>query len=198
MNPFFENLQNNSSLNPLKEIQNLQLKNNIPYNYFNNIKTNNNNINNFIYFSPNKSLENNKPQNFISLPNNDNIHQISEKISNTHNQFNQISNNNIGIINEKINLQSFKNNKKYSFDSSKENKNMKNINIIENHNINDSIKNKNLLDSLSEVKKFKTELCHSWELTGTCKYGQNVINYYLIIYNIIFFYSVYLLMVLWI
>lgn len=30
------------------------------------------------------------------------------------------------------------------------------------------------LDSLSEVKKFKTELCHSWELTGNCKYGLNV------------------------
>ena len=30
------------------------------------------------------------------------------------------------------------------------------------------------LDSLSEVKKFKTELCHSWELTGSCKYGLNV------------------------
>lgn len=26
----------------------------------------------------------------------------------------------------------------------------------------------------SEIKKFKTELCHSWELTGTCKYGINV------------------------
>ena len=36
-------------------------------------------------------------------------------------------------------------------------------------------KNKNAIDSLSEVKKFKTELCHSWELTGTCKYGLNVI-----------------------
>ena len=36
-------------------------------------------------------------------------------------------------------------------------------------------KNKNAIDSLPEVKKFKTELCHSWELTGTCKYGLNVI-----------------------
>ena len=36
-------------------------------------------------------------------------------------------------------------------------------------------KNKNVIDSLSEVRKFKTELCHSWELTGTCKYGLNVI-----------------------
>ena len=34
---------------------------------------------------------------------------------------------------------------------------------------------KDSVDGLSEVKKFKTELCHSWELTGTCKYGLNVI-----------------------
>ncbi len=34
--------------------------------------------------------------------------------------------------------------------------------------------NKFNADSLSEIKKFKTELCHSWELTGTCKYGLNV------------------------
>ena len=33
------------------------------------------------------------------------------------------------------------------------------------------------LDSLSEVKNFKTELCHSWELTGSCKYGLNVRDY---------------------
>ena len=36
-------------------------------------------------------------------------------------------------------------------------------------------KNKHSADSFSEVIKFKTELCHSWELTGTCKYGLNVI-----------------------
>ena len=41
-------------------------------------------------------------------------------------------------------------------------------------------KKKNNIDSLSEIKKFKTELCHSWELTGTCKYGLNVS---FIIYN---------------
>lgn len=46
------------------------------------------------------------------------------------------------------------------------------------------IKNKNAVDSFSEIKKFKTELCHSWELTGTCKYGLNVIN---ILYNIYFY-----------
>ena len=36
---------------------------------------------------------------------------------------------------------------------------------------------KNNAAVLSEVKNFKTELCHSWELTGTCKYGLNVIIY---------------------
>ena len=33
---------------------------------------------------------------------------------------------------------------------------------------------KNNVDFSSEIIKFKTELCHSWELTGTCKYGVNV------------------------
>ena len=51
-------------------------------------------------------------------------------------------------------------------------------------------------NSLSEVKKFKTELCHSWELTGTCKYCLNVIKYLYNIYFNYFYYSVYLLMVL--
>ena len=47
------------------------------------------------------------------------------------------------------------------------------------------INNKNAVDSFSEIKKFKTELCHSWEITGTCKYGLNVIY---ILYNIYFYY----------
>lgn len=34
--------------------------------------------------------------------------------------------------------------------------------------------NSNDLKLSSEFKKFKTELCHSWELTGTCKYDLNV------------------------
>jgi len=45
-------------------------------------------------------------------------------------------------------------------------------------------KNKYAFDSLSEVKKFKTELCHSWELTGTCKYGLNV-SYFFLIFDFI-------------
>ena len=36
---------------------------------------------------------------------------------------------------------------------------------------------KNSVDYTSEIIKFKTELCHSWELTGACKYGVNVSLY---------------------
>ena len=38
-------------------------------------------------------------------------------------------------------------------------------------------KKKNSVDYTSEIIKFKTELCHSWELTGACKYGVNVSLY---------------------
>ena len=78
-----------------------------------------------------------------------------------------------------------------------DNKNIKNskqsLNVNEIININgQNNKKKNNSDSFSEIKKFKTELCHSWELTGTCKYGLNVS---FIIYNIyLIFNSVSLLM----
>ena len=49
-------------------------------------------------------------------------------------------------------------------------------------------KNTNIVDSLSEVIKFKTELYHSWELSGNCKYGENVIKY--IYFNIIYFFII--------
>ena len=39
------------------------------------------------------------------------------------------------------------------------------------------LQSRNNLDKLPEFTKFKTELCHSWELTGTCKYGINVNKY---------------------
>ena len=44
----------------------------------------------------------------------------------------------------------------------------------EKENVKDERIKKINLESLSEVKNYKTELCHSWELTGTCKYGLNV------------------------
>ena len=40
-------------------------------------------------------------------------------------------------------------------------------------NINKKEKTKKI-DSLLEIKNYKTELCHTWELTGFCKYGLNV------------------------
>ena len=63
----------------------------------------------------------------------------------------------------------------------KKEKNMVNIHEYEKS----EKKSKFAVDSCSEVKKFKTELCHSWELTGSCKYGLNVI-YIFIIYISIF------------
>ena len=161
--------------NYLKQIKNTFMTNNISSNYFNNMKTNNNNRNNYIYFTNNSNqIINNIQQNYFYFVDTEAIDRLSKKIMDKKNQFNQIK----ISKNEKI-----KNNKKTSFDCSKENNIIKtiNINLLEESNIkiipkalsNDQ-KNRNILDSLSEVKKFKTELCHSWELTGTCKYGENV------------------------
>ncbi len=153
----------------LKEIQNKYLITNIPSNFINNLKSDN--INNYIYFSNNlnKTL-NNIQQNYYFVES----HGINELL-----QSKDIQRKNNQINN--INIEKIKNNKKKSFDSSKENKNIKSINLMEEQNNNTCPKalsndktNKNMFDSLSEIKKFKTELCHSWELTGTCKYGQNV------------------------
>jgi len=44
---------------------------------------------------------------------------------------------------------------------------------------------KNNVDYFSEIMKFKTELCHSWELTGSCKYGVNVSFYDLIFFHLL-------------
>ena len=162
MNSFLENLNYNSSSN--SHINNIDKK--ISIQFFNNI-ININNRNNYIYLELNS---NNK---------------LSQKeIDNISYQLRQVNINKI----EKI--------KKASFDPSKENKNIKNLYFKEDMQTNtqevfwNDKKNNNIADSLAEIKKFKTELCHSWELTGTCKYGQNVnqkfINY------IIFNYSVFL------
>ena len=59
--------------------------------------------------------------------------------------------------------------------NNKEQQDLMNKNEIQNSGKNESsLQTKNNLDYLSEFTKFKTELCHSWELTGTCKYGINV------------------------
>lgn len=62
--------------------------------------------------------------------------------------------------------------------NNKEQQDLMNKNEIQNSGKNESsLQTKNNLDYLSEFTKFKTELCHSWELTGTCKYGINVNKY---------------------
>ena len=62
--------------------------------------------------------------------------------------------------------------------NNKEQQDLMNKNEIQNSGKNEPIlQAKNNLDYLSEFTKFKTELCHSWELIGTCKYGINVNKY---------------------
>ena len=183
MNNICEIYNKDNQSNYLKHIKNTYMSNNIYSNYFSNMKTNNNNRNNYIYFSNNShQIINNAQQNYLYFVDTEEFDRLSKKIKDKQNQLNQI---NISK-NEKI-----KNNKKASFDCSKDN-NIKNINLLEESNkknipkaLSNDQKNKNVLDSLSEVKKFKTELCHSWELTGTCKYGENVNIKYIIKNNIL-------------
>ena len=165
MNKLFENFQKNSSPNQINKANINQKKIYISNDSF--IKKELK-INNYNDFSLNKNISmHNESSNYIYLTHNENMSKR------TQNQCIQIENDNIKIKNDKI-----KNNKKASFDSSKENKNNKNIKNQEEINKKAGNKNRTIIDSCSEVKKFKTELCHSWELTGTCKYGQNVIIFF--------------------
>ena len=171
MNDFSEKFENNYSSNFIKEIENTYLKGNASSSFFNNMKTNNNNRNNYIYFSMNNHNINKVQQNYFYFVEAETMNLLSQKSKDIQSQNSQTNN---------LKNENNKPSKKGSFDSSKENKNIKNINISgeQSNNApkafsNDKI-NKNIIDTLSEIKKFKTELCHSWELTGTCKYGQNV------------------------
>ena len=202
MNAFFENINFKNPPIPLKEIQNLNINinNNHNSNYFikNDLKKSNFNTKNCIYYTMNTNKnENNNRQNYINSNEINYNNKICINIKDIMIQFQHTNN-----IAKKEKNKKNKKNKKASFDSSKENKNCKNIkmnyeipiNKNQKNSLNEN-KNANILDSLSEVIKFKTELCHSWELSGNCKYGQNVIKY--IFFNIIYFllfYSVYLLM----
>ena len=162
MNKLFENFQKNSSPNQINKANINQKKIYISNDSF--IKKELK-INNYNDFSLNKNISmQNESSNYFYLTYNENMSQR------TQNQCIQTENDNIKIKNDKI-----KNNKKASFDSSKENKTNKSIKYQEEINKKVGNKNRTIIDSCSEVKKFKTELCHSWELTGTCKYGQNVI-----------------------
>ena len=109
--------------------------------------------------------------------------------NNSYASFNNISNNNINM-NFNLNYIDFnnfeylKNGPKVLYNNdNKEQHDLIKKNEIQNYGINELIlQNKNNFDYLSELTKFKTELCHSWELTGTCKYGTNVNKY---IFNIL-------------
>lgn len=118
---------------------------------------------------------------------------LNAKINNNHNLNDNIAryNYNLLINNEKINnliqafkelnIQYLKERKNQIINDNKSIKNSKQIlNIKDIINVQNDKKKSNI-DSFSEIKKFKTELCHSWELTGSCKYGLNVS---FIIYNI--------------
>ena len=165
MNKLFENFQKNSSPNQINKANINQKKIYISNDSF--IKKELK-INNYNDFSLNKNISmQNESSNYFYLTYNENMSQR------TQNQCIQTENDNIKIKNDKI-----KNNKKASFDSSKENKTNKSIKYQEEINKKVGNKNRTIIDSCSEVKKFKTELCHSWELTGTCKYGQNVIIFF--------------------
>ena len=119
---------------------------------------------------------------------------FSPKLNKGHNlnEINEEQNYNLLINNEKINklAQSIKDLNFLYFKERQNNKiidkNSKNASKDINKENNEERKNKNgSIDSLSEVKKFKTELCHSWELTGTCKYGLNVSYILILMYLII-------------
>ena len=169
MNSFLENFRHNESTN----FQNANINSKISIELFNNKKININNRNNYIYLAMNSiKVFNNFQDNYIYFSNSQKINKLSQKGKGNNCQLEQM----------KINkIEKNKNNKNASFDSSKENKNLYINNEIQTNiqpkalsNDKKDKKDNNIVDSLSEIKNFKTELCHSWELTGTCKYGQNV------------------------
>ena len=184
MNSFLENFRHNESTN----FQNANINSKISIELFNNKKININNRNNYIYLAMNSiKVFNNFQDNYIYFSNSQKINKLSQKGKGNNCQLEQM----------KINkIEKNKNNKNASFDSSKENKNLYINNEIQTNiqpkalsNDKKDKKDNNIVDSLSEIKNFKTELCHSWELTGTCKYGQNVNQKYIII--LFFNYSVF-------
>ena len=120
MNDCSEKFENNYSPNFIKEIENTYLKSNGSSSFFNNMKTNNNNRNNYIYFSMNNHNISKAQQNYFYFVETEAMNLLSQKSKDIQSQSNQ----NINLKNEKN--RPIKNG---SFDSSKENKNIKNINI---------------------------------------------------------------------
>ena len=114
------------------------------------------NIKNYYLFT---KINNNQNQSDINFQQKYNLFLNKEKINQLAQNLNDLD---LLYIKERQNKIIINDDTKYSLN---ENKNMNNQELNN---------DKKIFDSLSEVKKFKTELCHSWELTGTCKYGLNV------------------------
>jgi hypothetical protein len=119
----------------------------------------------------NTKVDNNQNINEKLAKYNYNVLLNNEKINNLIQKFKEL---NIQYLKERQNPIEIDDKK--NINNSKQSLNYREIININSQND----KKKNNIDSLSEIKKFKTELCHSWELTGTCKYGLNVS---FIIYN---------------
>lgn len=142
----------NIKINDLSNLQEkIGLLNSQDYYLYTQKNNNQNSKEKFINYNYNLLLNNDKINNLIQTLKELNIQYLKER----QNQ----------IINDNKN-----------FNNSKQSLNFKEIIKINVQND----KKKNNSDSFSEIKKFKTELCHSWELTGSCKYGLNVS---FIIYN---------------
>ena len=144
MKALFENFELNSKIDMLDKLGNINIKD---------------------YYLYNKMNNNQNMKEDISLLNSNLL--CNEKINELYQSFKELNyqyfkERQNAIINNKQNekISYSKNDLKDGQESIKKEKNDK--------------RNKFNADSLSEIKKFKTELCHSWELTGTCKYGLNV------------------------
>ena len=144
MKALFENLELNTKTNIKDKLENINLKDYYLYNKMNN----------------NQNIKENISMLNSNLLNYDKINELYQSFKELNFQYfkerqNAVLNNK---ANEKINSSNIflkniqEDNKKEQVDKM----------------------NKFNANSLSEIKKFKTELCHSWELTGTCKYGLNV------------------------
>ena len=139
-------------------------------NTFSNIQEKTGNLNTTDYYLYSK-INNNQNLNENVAQYNCNLLFNNEQINNIIQTFKEL---NIQYLKERKNSIIIIDNK-----STKNSKQSQNIKEIFNINAQND-KKKNSIDSFSEIKKFKTELCHSWELTGSCKYGLNVS---FIIYN---------------
>jgi hypothetical protein len=144
MKALFENFELNSKIDILDKLGNINIKDYYLYNKMNN----------------NQNMKEN-----ISLLNSNLL--CNEKINELYQSFKEL---NFQYFKERQNaILNNKQNEKISYSKNDLKDGQEGIKKEKNDK-----RNKFNADSLSEIKKFKTELCHSWELTGTCKYGLNV------------------------